>query len=214
VAWEVVGFGGDVQVTALDADAPPTIYLSHLQSAENRMAIVVRTEVGTRIANDVRRLVKAMDPGIPVYGAATISRKLHESSAVFSRRFPMILCILSASFALTLTLIALYAICTHEVQSRHREFGIRVALGSSPGAIRRLVWGDALLVGVAGVVTGSLAAVALSRSLRALLFGVGASDWRVYAAVAAGVLASALLVTIAPALRAGSVKASVVMRSE
>jgi ABC-type lipoprotein release transport system permease subunit len=213
--WEVVGVIGDVQVAALDADSPPVIYLSHLQAAENRMMLVLRTELGVAtVANRVREIVKSLDAGVPVYAVTTLDRQLTESKAVFSRRFPMILCGLFAAAALALTLVALYAICMHEASTRRREFGIRIALGGTPGSIRRLIFNDAILVGAIGVVVGLVVATLVSRSMGAVLFGISATDWRVYGIVAAAVLASAFVATLGPALRAGSVHPSAVMREE
>src|SRR6266545_2721035 len=120
--WEVVGVVGDVQVAALDADSPPVIYLTHLQAAENRMTPVVRTESGAAsFANQLRAIVRSLDAGVPVYSVTTLHQQLGESNAVFSRRFPMILCGVFAAAALALTLVALYAICMHEVVTRRTE---------------------------------------------------------------------------------------------
>jgi ABC-type antimicrobial peptide transport system permease subunit len=149
-----------------------------------------------------------------VYAVTTLHEQLSESKAVFSRRFPMILCGVFAVAALALTLVALYAICMHETVTRRREFGIRLALGGSPGSIRRLILSDAMLLGVAGIGIGGIAATLVSRSMHAVLFGISETDWRVYGVVAAGVLASAALASLGPALRAGSVNPGVVMREE
>ncbi len=136
IVWEVVGVVGDVQVAALDADSPPVIYLTHLQTAENRMNPVLRTESGVAsVANELRAIVRTLDAGVPVYSVTTLQQQLGESKAVFSRRFPMILLGVFAAAALALTLVALYAICMHEVLTRRREFGIRLAVGGSPGSI-------------------------------------------------------------------------------
>jgi ABC-type antimicrobial peptide transport system permease subunit len=211
----VVGVVADVQVTALDVDSPPVIYLSHLQAPENRMMLVLRTAMGAAsVANQLRGIVKSLDAGVPVYAVTTLQQQLSESRAVFSRRLPMILCGVFAAAALALTLVALYATSMHDVTTRWREFGIRLALGGSPGSIRRLLLNDALLLGALGTGLGVIGAALVSRSMHAVLFGVVATDWRVYAAVAAGVLASASLASLGPALRAGSVNPSVVMREE
>ena len=215
VEWQVVGVVGDVQVAALDADSPPVIYLSHLQAAENRMTLVLRTEMGVAsTASQVRAIVKTLDAGVPVYAVTTLDRQLSESKAVFSRRFPMILCGVFAAAALALTLVALYAMCMHEVLTRRREFGVRLALGASPGSLRRLILHDAMLLGAAGIVIGGVAAGLISRSMQAVLFGLPSTDWRVYGVVVVGVLAFASLASLVPALRAGSVHPSLVMREE
>jgi putative ABC transport system permease protein len=215
VVWEVVGVVGDVQVAPLDADTPPVVYLSQLQTAENRMTLVLRTQTGLApVSNQVRAIVKTLDPSVPVYGVSTLARQMGESNAVFSRRFPMILCGVFASAALALTLVALYAICMHDVVTRHREFGIRLAVGGSPGSIRRLILTDAILMGTVGIGIGAVVATLVSRSLKAVLFDVSATDWHVYTVVAACVLGFAFLATLLPALRAGSVDPGVAMRQE
>lgn len=201
--WEVVGVVGDVQVVALDANSPPVFYASHVQVPDNRMTLVLRTEIDAQtIANQLRGIVKTLDPGIPVYAVGRLDQQLGQSKAIFSRRFPMMLCGVFAVAALALTLVALYAICKHEVLARRHEFGIRLALGESPRSIRQLVLADALLLATTGIVAGAVVATIVSRSLRAVLFGITATDWRVYLAVALGVLACAFLATFGPARHA------------
>jgi len=213
--WQVVGVVGDVQVAALDADSPPAIYLSHLQTPENRMTLVLRTQMGVvSAASQVRTIVKSLDAGVPVYSVTTLDQQLNDSKAVFSRRFPMILCGVFAGAALALTLVALYAMCMHEVLTRRREFGVRLALGATPGSLRRLILNDTMLLGAAGIVVGAITASLVSRSMQAVLFGLTATDWRVYAVVAVGVLVFASLASLVPALRAGSVHPNVAMRDE
>jgi len=212
--WEVVGVVGDVQVAALDVDSP-VIYLTHLQAAENRMNPVLRTASGVApVANELRAIVRTLDAGVPVYSVTTLQQQLGESKAVFSRRFPMTLLGVFAAAALALTLVALYATCMHEVLTRRREFGIRLAVGGSPGSIRRLILNDSMLLGAAGIAIGGIVAIVVSRSLHAVLFGITATDWRVYGGVAAGVLGFAFLASLGPALRAGSVDPSIAMRNE
>ena len=213
--WEVVGVVGDVQVTALDTDAPPVVYLSHLQRPENRLTLVLRTGLGVAsVTRQLREIVKSLDPGVPVYAVTTLDQQLLRSKAVFSRRFPMILCGVFGAAALALTLVALYAISLHDVLTRRREFGIRLALGAAPNSIRRLILRDAMLVSGAGIGLGGIIAALVTRSMQAVLFGIAASDWRVYGVVITGVLASALLATAGPVRRAGSVNPGALLRAE
>ena len=149
-----------------------------------------------------------------MYAVNRLDQQLSESRAIFSRRFPMILSGVFAAAALALTLMALYAICKHEVLTRRREFGIRLALGGSPRSIRRLVLSDGLLLVAVGIGAGAVVSTLVAGSLRVLLFGITATDWRVYAVVTAAVLVSAFLATLGPALRAGSVDPSIAMRAE
>jgi putative ABC transport system permease protein len=215
VPWEVIGVVSDVQVGALDAETPPVVYLSHLQRAENRLVLVLRTESpATALASQLRDVVQAMDGGVPVYAVSTIEGQMRDSRALFSRRFPLVLCAVFAIAALALTLVALYAVFLHEVLTRHREFGIRLALGGSPGSVRALVLRDAAILGVVGIVVGVVVAGVVSRSMEAVLYGVASADWRIYGLVAAGVLLASLMASLWPAFRAGSVRPSIVMRSE
>src|SRR5205823_2120039 len=176
--WEVVGVVGDAQVASLDADSPPVVYLSHLQAAENRMTLVLRTELGVAsVANQIRVIVKTLDAGIHVYAVTTLDQQMSDAKAVFSRRFPMMLCGMFGAAALALTLVALYAVCMHDVLTRRREFGVRLAVGGSPGSIRRLILREVLLLGATGIGLGAIVAAVVSRSMRAVLFGVAATDW-------------------------------------
>lgn len=213
--WEVVGVVGDVQVATLDADSPPVIYVSHLQAAENRLVLVMRTGSAVAgVARQLRAIAADLDAGVPVYAVARLDQQLGSSSAVFSRRFPMILCGVFAVAALALTLIALNAISLHEVLTRRREFGIRIALGAAPSMMRRLILNDAIRVSATGVAIGTIGSLIATRSMQTLLFGVAASDWRIYLVVATTVVAAALLSSLAPALRAGAVSPGVAMRQE
>ena len=215
IGWDVVGIVGDVKAGALDADFPPVVYVSHLQLPENRMTLVLRTRsTPTAVAADVRKVVSSLDPGVPVYGFATLGEQLADSRAVFTRRLPMILCGVFAAAALALTLIALYAMCMHEVTTRRREFGIRLALGAAPSAIRRLIVRDAMVLEVVGAGAGGIAAILASRSIASLLYGVTPLDWRVYAAVAGMLLLSGFGAVMGPAVRASLVRPSEVMKGD
>jgi putative ABC transport system permease protein len=213
--WEVIGVVGDVQVTALDTDSPPTIYLSHLQRAENRLMLVVRTaRSGASVASQIRPIVKNLDSGVPLYAVATLDQLMSQSRAVFSREFPLILCGVFAAFALALTLVALYAMCLHDVVARRREFGIRLALGGAPNTIRRLILREGLLSSGGGVAAGIMIAILVTRAMQSILYGVTATDWRVYVIVIVATFASALLATLGPVLRAGAVNPAVALRAK
>src|SRR3989440_209999 len=163
--WEVVGVVGDAQVAALDADSPPVVYLSHLQAADNRMTLVLRTALGVAsVADQVRAIVRTLDAGVPVYAVTTIEQQLSDSKAVFSRRFPMIVCGVFAAAALALTLVALYSICMPEVLTRRHQFGIRLAGGGSPGSIRRLVLREGVQLGAGWICVCAGVAAVVSRS--------------------------------------------------
>jgi putative ABC transport system permease protein len=213
--WEVVGIIGDVHVADLDAESLPAVYLSHDQLAENQMSLLLRTRLDpSALAGELRRIVRRLDPGIPVYSVTTLPQKLYGSRAVSSRQFPMILIGAFGLAALILALLALYALVAHDVLVRRREFAIRIALGARPRMLRQLVLRHSLMLGLIGVGAGALLSLGVSKIMRALLFGITTADWRVYGAVAIGVLASALSATLLPAFRAAATKPSMVMREE
>lgn len=214
-SWQVVGIAGDVQATALDAVELPVIYASHQQMAENRMVLMLRTQLSVEsIRKEVRSVVESLDRTVPVYGVARLQQQLDESWAVLSRRFPMILCAAFGFAALALALVALYAICAHEVTTRRREFGIRLALGATPLVIQRLVLANGLRLAVTGIAGGVVLALAIAHSMRALLFGVTTADWTVYGLAAIVVFSCSIIATIGPALRALATNPSIVMRQE
>jgi predicted permease len=214
-AWQVIGVVNDIQVAAWDADTPPVAYFPHLQAPDNRMTLVFRTSLPlASVAANMRAIVAKLDPGVPVYGVTTLSQQMSNSRAVFQRRFPLVLSGVFALVALVLTLIAMYAISMHEVTTRERELGVRIALGASPAALRGLIASDAARLLTAGVGIGLILAAVSTRALQALVFEVSTRDVGVYAAVMFAVAVAALLVSIRPILRAGNVSPSVVMRAE
>jgi len=214
-AWQVIGVVDDIQAAAWDLDTPPVAYFPHVQAADNRMTLVLRTSMPlASIATEMRAIVMRLDPGVPVYGVATLQQQMRDSKAVFRRQFPLLLSGVFAATALVLSLIALYAISMHEVLTRERELGVRIALGASPASLRKLIASDAARLTIIGITSGLLMAFLTTRSLQALVFEVSTRDWRVYTAVASTMVAAALLASIRPILRAGGVNPSVAMRSE
>lgn len=213
--WEVIGIVGDVPVSAFDAEPNPVMYLSHLQRAENRLTLVVRAERSSAsLAPELRSIVADQDPGVPVYAVTTLERQMRDSRAVLIRRLPMILCGVFAIAALLLTLVALYAVCMHEVLTRRREFGIRLAVGATADSIRHVILSSATQLGAIGIAAGTLTALLASRLLGTLMFGIATTDWRVYTLVATAVFGVTLLAAAGPVLKVGGIDPAEVMRAE
>lgn len=213
--WEVIGVVGDVPVSAFDGEPQPVIYLSHRQWAENRLTLVMRAERSdAALAPELRSIMAEQDPGVPVYAIATLERQMRESHAVLTRRLPMILCGVFAIAALLLTFVALYAVCMHEVLTRRREFGIRLAVGATAESIRNIILNSATQLGAVGIAAGTLTALLASSVLRTLMFGITTTDWRVYTLVAIAVFGVTLLAVVGPVLRAGGIDPAEVMRTE
>ncbi|HEU4452107.1 MAG TPA: ADOP family duplicated permease [Longimicrobium sp.] len=212
--WEIVGVVDDVHMSKLDAEPPPSVYVGHLQLAENRLPLVVRTtHPAAAVAASVRDVVRALDPAIPVYSVATLGEQMRQSGAVFSRRFPLVIGAVFAGAALLLAMLGLYSLCAHEVLSRRREITVRQALGATPAGVRRVLLRDGLRLALPGVFVGVLIAMPASRIVRSLLFGVGPVEPVVYGGVAAGVLFLAILATAVPAWRGSNTELATALRS-
>jgi putative ABC transport system permease protein len=212
--WEIVGIVEDVHMTRLDAEPLPSVYVGHLQQAENRLPLVVRTaQPAAAVAASVREVVRGLDPAIPVYSVATLEEQMRESGAVFSRRFPLVIGAVFAGAALLLAMLGLYSLCAHEVLSRNREFAIRQVLGATPAGVRMTLLRDGFGLALPAVLTGALVAIPASQIVRSLLFGVRPVEPFVYGGVALCVLVLAVLATAVPAYRGSFAQLASALRS-
>jgi predicted permease len=227
--WEVIGVVADVKTARLDADAPPTIYYSQLQAPENRLSLAIRVACPTTsitgpgnaescvpnaVIGAVRRAVATSDPSVSVYAAGTMEQQVTDSPAVFARRYPLLLIGLFAATALVLSVVGLYGVISYAVAQRTREFGIRLALGSSDGGIRGLVLQRGAVVASTGVAIGVPVAFGAARLMRGMLYGVDASDPLTYVVACVVLAAVALLASWIPARRATRIQPTVALRSD
>lgn len=214
-AWTIVGVVGDVKTDALDTPASPTIYYSHLQGPANRMSIVARSVVDpTTLISAMRREVHALDPAIAVYSAGTMFQYISRSTAVSSRRYLLVLLGAFAIVALLLAVIGVYGVIAFAVAQRTREIAIRIALGARQSAVHALVLRRGLrLVGV-GLAIGAIAALALTRLLSTLLFGVRSADPWTYGLVSLLLVLVAVVASAVPAWRAARFDPAIALRSE
>ncbi|MEA2691579.1 MAG: hypothetical protein QOJ16_966 [Acidobacteriota bacterium] len=195
---EVVGVAGDVRDLALDAPPEPEIYLPHAQVPSPRMTLAIAG--GTGLAAAVRQEARAVDRDLVVVRAQPMTEVI--GAALAERRFHVLLLGLFAAAAFALAAIGVYGVISSGVAERTREIGIRVALGAGRGDVLRMVLGQGAALAAAGVAIGTAAALAASRLLAGLLYGVGASDPATFAAAALLLAGVALLASLLPAARA------------
>ena len=209
----VVGVVSDVRYGGVDQAAAPTIYRPMQQSPSTAMAVVVRTSGNPmNLAGPIRNEVRAMDKDVPLLNVREFSYYISASLAL--RRFVMTLLSSFAALALLLATFGVYSVVSYSVAQRTREIGLRVALGALPRDVLRLVLTQGLMVAMTGIAIGLLAALAVSRLMSSLLYGVTPTD-PLTLAVVSGIL---LVVTIAagylPARRALQVDPLVALKYE
>ncbi len=183
-AWHsVVGVVGDVRNrgwTSMWFDA----YVPYQQWSFGRMDLLVRTTGDPEaMLASVRRAVYAGDPEIPIASVTTMEKAVRQATA--GPRFTALLLGAFAVLAMAMAGIGLYGLVVGSVVRRRREIGVRMTLGAAGSDVLRLLVGQTLRLVAAGVVLGLLLALATSRGLRGLLYGIGASDPLTFAAMAA-----------------------------
>ena len=160
----------------------------------------------------VRDVVRQIDPSIPVTRVATMDDWV--GTFVAPREFNLWLIGLFSLLAFALTVVGLYGLVSEVVTARTPEIGVRLALGASRFQIVRLITGESVLVTTAGVALGLAGAVAVSRWLGSMIFGVEPLDPVTLVAVPIVLLVSSTIAAAAPARRAMQVDAMSMLRHE
>jgi putative ABC transport system permease protein len=153
----------------------------------------------------------ALDRDVPVVVSSltTVMARM-----VASRRFIMVVMTGFGAFALFLAALGVYGVLAYSVARRHREIGVRMALGAGRAHVLRLVAGDGARAVVPGVLVGVVGAILLARTMRGLLYGVETSDPFAFAAGLAALLVVAVLAWVGPAHRAARVDPMTAMRAD
>jgi putative ABC transport system permease protein len=196
----VVGVVGDTKVNPLEV-ARPEAFVPHQQQAVRSLQIVVRTQADPgEFAKAARLAVAAVDP----HQAVTKVRTMDELMAfqVSPQRVTSGLMTVFAAIALALAAIGIYGVTAYSVSQRTHEFGVRAALGASGSSIARIVVQDAGGMAGLGVAIGLAAAFGLTRLMKAILYGVSATDPLTFIAVPLVLSLVAILAALVPALRA------------
>ena len=209
----IVGVVGDVKYDGLGRPVDPTFYLPFRQNTSPAQFIVVRTASDPRaLAASVRAAVASLDRDVPVASVKTMDELMTESVA--PPRFRTMLVALFALVGLALAAIGVYGVMAYAVSERKYEIGVRLALGATAGDVMRLVFGEAIALAAIGVAAGVVGAIATTRLMAALLFGVTPTDLATFVALAGVLVVTALTASYVPARRAMRVDPMVALRYE
>lgn len=215
--YTVVGVVGDVKMTSLSEQPPPVLYLAYEQAPVpflmRDLTLVIRTASSpASIAAEARRAINSVDPGLAVFDVAAMEQLVHRSAA--GSQLDAVLLAIFATLALVLAGVGIYGVMSYAVGRQTHEIGIRMALGARNSNILRMVLGDGLRLIVVGLAVGLLGALALTRLLSGLLYGVEPADPVTFVAVSLLLASVALLACYVPAKRATKVDPMVALRHE
>jgi putative ABC transport system permease protein len=211
----IVGVVGDVKIAGIDEAFRPVLYYPFRQNPSVGMNLVVRTSTEpTSVANTVRNEVRSMEPAVAIFAVQSMEQLISSSPAAFMRRFPGLLISVFAGVALLLASIGIYGVVSYSVSQQSHYIGVRMALGAQTSDILRMVLKQGLLLALAGVVIGTVAAVLLMQLLTSLLFEVKATDPTIFVLGVITLFAVAVLACYVPARRATKVDPLEALRYE
>jgi putative ABC transport system permease protein len=216
--YEIVGVVGDVRYRALDVTEKPQLYVPILQpffddARMPGMDVVIRTASDAlALVPAVRHEILAIDPDQPIAEVRTMEQRISESLS--SRRFNMLLLGSFAALALVLAGIGIYGLVAYSVTQRTHEIGVRVALGAQNRDVLTLLVGEGMTLALLGVGVGLAAALALTRVMSGLLFGVSPTDPATFGTITVVLARVALAASYVPARRAARVNPVTALRNE
>jgi predicted permease len=210
---QVVGVTPDIRSTSLDHDPVNMMYIPYWQRAQRQGSLLVRTAMDPRgIAAALRSAIWAADSEVPIPEVRTLDQVMAKSVA--QRRFQVMLVVLFAAAALALAAFGTYGVVSYAVARRTAEMGIRMALGAKRSDVLKMVLRQGMMPVLAGLAAGAMAALAVGRSLAALLFQVSPRDPMAFIAAAAVLLLVSLAACLVPARRATQVDPTEALRCE
>jgi predicted permease len=213
----VVGVVGDVRHFGLDTPPGPQVFVPYTRNVWGHLTLVARTPAAPeRLVAPLRRAVRRIAPELPLTlsGGRPAVGTINVGYGLTSRQFDTYVLGAFAAAALALAAIGVYGLLAYAVTQRRREIAVRAALGATRREILRLVMGEGMRLAGVGIGVGAVAALLLTRLLRALLYGVGASDPATFVAVAGLLAAVAWAACYVPARRATRIAPMEALRYE
>jgi len=212
-AFQIVGICGASRNSGL-RDAPePAVYLPFSSIFPPGMMFAIRTTSDPyALSNGARQAVGAVDPGQPITRVRSLEEML--SSATAYPRFATFLFGIFGAIGLTLACTGIFSVVSYTVSRRTREFGIRMALGATPGSVLRLVLGSTGRVLTVGFVLGAILSMLSGRALAGKLEGIGVASPSMLVAITSVLAVAALLACAVPARSATRVQPMDALRHE
>jgi macrolide transport system ATP-binding/permease protein len=212
---EIIGVVDDVKEGSLDSKIWPAEYDPLNQNADTYVSLVVRTSQDEKtILPTMSAMIHQIDPGIGVFGEATMNQRISDSQTAYMHRSSAWLVGGFAAMALLLGVVGLYGVIAYSVSQRTREIGVRMALGAQKSSVYRMILKEAGWLTGLGIFAGLVCSVVVGALMRKVLFGIRSWDMSTLAAVAVVLAAAALLASYFPARRAASVNPVEALRAE
>ncbi len=210
----VVGVVGDIKQHGLGVETRPEMYRPYFQHTSlPPMTLMVRTNSApAALASSIRSAVWSIDKNVPITDLQPMTEVVAHSIA--QPRSTMLLLSVFAGIGLTLGIIGIYGVISYSVAQRTQEIGVRMALGARTSDVLRLVVGQGLKLTLLGVIAGVGGALAVTRLMSSLLFGVSATDPATFVAIAASLTFVALFACYLPARRATRISPVTALRYE
>ena len=209
--YDIVGVAGNVHHSGLDTDPSPTMYVPFKQDVFSSVWILAGTDGDpAQLTPLARQAVRAVDPGMPVFGLTPLATVVADSVA--GRRFSLLLLAVFAAVAVFLAAVGLYGVVAYSVSQRTQEIGVRMAIGARRGHVLSMILTEGMKLALIGVAIGLIGAMALSGLMSKMLFGVTPGDPFSYLVTAAVLVVIAGLACYIPALRATRVDPIVALR--
>jgi putative ABC transport system permease protein len=210
---EIVGVVGDLRYEGLAEDPVNLVYVPHTQDSWSSLLLAIRTQGDPQaLVRSIRSEIWSHDAKLAIADIKTMEKIVDEE--LERPRFSMFLLGLFALTALLLAAIGIYGVIAYSVAQRTREIGIRMALGASRGDVLRMVGRRGAMLAGAGVVCGVAGALALTRLMKSLLFGVSPADPATFVAVCAAFVVVTVAASYIPARRATTVEPLEALRYE
>jgi len=211
----IIGVAADIKSAGVGQPPQAILYAPYrdFDFPIQSVSLIVRTVAAPAAAvAPVRQAVKELDSDVALYWVSTMDEVIAQSTR--STRFLAILLASFSGLAVLLAVVGVYGVMSYVVTLRHREIGMRMALGASRAAVLRFVLGRAMRRAAVGVIIGMIAAVQLSMAMRPFLIGIWQVDPVTHISTAAAVLLVALAASAIPALRASRVDPVEALRHE